>query len=135
VKIHHIGYLVKNIEKAKAEFSSLGYRAQRPACYDASRDVDICFLRNGEYVVELVSPRSEASVAWRLSKRLGDAPYHICYESDDFDADVERFKNRNYTIVSDVAEAIALDRRKVIFLSGRNLGLIEIAEGPRNERE
>ncbi|MDR2770624.1 MAG: VOC family protein [Clostridiales Family XIII bacterium] len=134
MRIHHIGYLVRHIERAKEEFLPLGYSEQSPVCYDAARDADICFLKNGGYAVELVSPRSEASVAWRLLKRLGDAPYHICYEAEDFERDVDQLKKKGCVVVAAAAAAPALGNRKVIFLSGRNLGLIEIVEGICDER-
>ncbi|MDR2089554.1 MAG: VOC family protein [Clostridiales Family XIII bacterium] len=133
MRVHHIGYLVKHIERAKEAFSSFGYVESKAVCHDAARDADICFLKNGDCVVELVSPRSEASVVWRLLKKLGDAPYHICYASEDFERDVERLKNGNCVVVADTAAAPALEGRNAIFLSVRNLGLIEIVEDTRLE--
>ena len=49
-KIHHIGYLVKKIERAKELFQGLGYTLEKEIIYDSFRDVDICFLRGGGYI-------------------------------------------------------------------------------------
>lgn len=44
LSIHHIGYLVKKIEKARQAFLSLGYEAEQDIVYDHIRKVNICFL-------------------------------------------------------------------------------------------
>ena len=54
MKIHHIGYLVKNIECSIKHFSHLGYYVEKPIFRDVSRKSDICFMKNGEYVIELI---------------------------------------------------------------------------------
>ncbi len=82
LKIHHIGYLVKKIEKAKKTFEALGYLVEQDTVYDDIRKVDICFLVKNGYRVELVSPVSEDSVVAGLLKKYKNAPYHICYEAD-----------------------------------------------------
>ena len=55
-KIHHIGYLVKNIEKASKLFLTLGYQVEQDTVYDNYRGVDIRFLNKDGYRVELVAP-------------------------------------------------------------------------------
>ena len=41
MKIHHIGYLVKKIEKAISAFLDLGYIVEKETIYDNYRDIDI----------------------------------------------------------------------------------------------
>ena len=43
-QIHHIGYLVKNIDKSKSVFLALGYQVEQDMIYDEYRGVDICFM-------------------------------------------------------------------------------------------
>ena len=62
LSIHHIGYLVKKIEKARQAFLSLGYEAEQDIVYDHIRTVTICFLVKDGYRIELVAPVSEDSV-------------------------------------------------------------------------
>ena len=83
LKIHHIGYLVKKIEKAKKTFEVLGYHIEQDTVYDEIRKVDICFLIKDGYRVELVSPVSADSVVSGLLKKYKNTPYHICYEAED----------------------------------------------------
>lgn len=60
MKVHHIGYAVKNLEKAIDDFSSLGYRLVSDIVDDAIRNVRICFMENGGYI-ELVAPLTDGS--------------------------------------------------------------------------
>ncbi len=128
MKIHHIGYLVKNIEKSEKEFTKLGYIVEREAVYDSIRDCNISFLKNGEYRVELVNPASNCSPIFSLLEKYKDSPYHICYEVDGLEKIVEQFLEGGYFILKDVEKAPALDNRNVVFLYKKNLGMIEVLE-------
>ena len=46
MKIHHIGYLVDDIEKAAQEFEQLGFTRTSEAVEDKTRQVYILFLDN-----------------------------------------------------------------------------------------
>ncbi|MDR0596312.1 MAG: VOC family protein [Clostridiales Family XIII bacterium] len=128
MRIDHIGYLVKNIDRAAADFVSLGYAPRGEAQYDEARHADIAFLDNGAYVVELVAPRGESSVAWKLLKRNGVGPYHICYEASDMDEADRTLREQGYVRMLDKQPAPALGGRAVAFYTGRNMGMIELVE-------
>ena len=77
--IHHIGYLVKKINKAVNDFERLGYSAVSDIIYDDFRKIHICFMEKDGYRIELVSPADSASVVAGLLKKYKNSPYHICY--------------------------------------------------------
>jgi methylmalonyl-CoA/ethylmalonyl-CoA epimerase len=137
VRIDHIGYLVKDIDKAIAEFEQLGYVRRGEVCYDEVRRADMAFIENSGYVVEVVAPRDEASVVWNLLKRNGSGPYHICYETDDIkEAEsliTKMSKGEGFLRIQSEQEAPALGGRKVSFYVGRNIGMIELVEGKKEE--
>ncbi|QHI72076.1 VOC family protein [Aminipila terrae] len=128
MKIHHVGYLVKDINKALKEFGKIGFILIQEICYDSFRDIEICFVENSGYILELVSPKSEESIAWNLLKKYGNAPYHICYIVENLEETVSNLKDQGYVLVAEPKEAIALRSKKVAFLIGRNMGLIELVE-------
>ena len=128
MKIHHIGYLVKNIDAAISEFIALGYQLTDEVCYDERRDINLCFMSSGAYLIELVMPRSEHSVVWNLLKKNGIGPYHICYETEHLSEAVEELKRRGYILIADPLEAVGISGRKVCFLTGRTAGMIELVE-------
>lgn len=126
LKIHHIGYLVKKIEKAKKTFQSLGYLLEQDTIHDSIRKVDICFLIKDGCRVELVSPACEDSVVSGLAKRYKNSPYHICYETGDFEADYASLTANGFLAIDEPAPAPALDGREVVFLSNPTIGMIEL---------
>ena len=128
MKIHHIGYLVKKIDKAKDEFKNIGYTVLQEDVYDDDRQINICFMEKDGYVIELVSPTSKESTVAGLMKKLGNTPYHICYETEDMDKDIQILLARKYVMWEEKKPAIAIDGKKVCFLIHPYAGMIELVE-------
>lgn len=126
--IHHVGYLVKNIEKAEADFILLGFQKEKETVYDSLRDAYISFWVNGAERVEFVSPASENSVVYNLLKKYKNMPYHICYSCKDIHKASEELRNNGFIMFRDEEEAVALDSRKVIFMMSAYSGIIELLE-------
>ncbi|MDE5717176.1 MAG: VOC family protein [Lachnospiraceae bacterium] len=126
LKIHHIGYLVKKIEKAKQTFETLGYQVEQDTVRDDIRNVDICFLIKDGYRVELVSPFSEDSVVTGLLKKYKNAPYHICYEADDPDTAFRELTENGFAAIDTPTPAPALGGCNVVFLTSPVIGMIEL---------
>ena len=126
--IHHIGYLVKKINQAIDEFERLGYTAVSDTIYDDIRIVHICFMEKDGYRIELVSPADNESVVAGLLKKYKNCPYHICYETPTFDADLEALAAEGFTAIDSPTPAPALSGRRVVFLMNRFLGMIELLE-------
>lgn len=125
---HHIGYLVKNIDKATVEFQHLGYSIINEKCHDDYRKVDITFLNNNGYVVELISPAGEDSVVSGLMSRYKNSPYHICYEVDDLESAASMLGANGFAAIDEAAPAPAIDGRRVQFFVNRYMGMIELVE-------
>lgn len=126
LKVHHIGYLVKRIEKAKQTFETLGYRTEQDIVRDNIRKVDICFLVKDGYRIELVSPVSEDSVVYGLLKKYKNCPYHICYETADYDSDYEALRSEGFLPIDTPTSAPALSGKDVVFMNHAALGMIEL---------
>lgn len=126
LKIHHIGYLVKKIEKAKQTFETLGYQVEQDTVRDDIRKVDICFLTKDGYRVELVSPFSEDSVVAGLLKKYKNAPYHICYEAGDPDTAFRELTENGFAAIDTPTPAPALGGCNVVFLTSPVIGMIEL---------
>ena len=126
--IHHIGYLVKKLERAKKAFESLGYSVEQDAVRDEYRKIDILFLVKDGYRVELVSPYDPSSVVARLLTRTGNSPYHVCYEVEDLAAEIERLRDERYVVSSEPAPAPACGGGQVAFMIHPYLGMIELLQ-------
>lgn len=133
MKIHHVGYLVKKMDKAVDSFTVLGFCSISDMIYDQHRDVDIQFMEKDGYVVELVSPKSDSSVVSNLIKIYKNAPYHFCYESDSFEDDLKMLESSHFTRFDEPCPAPALCDRRVCFLQSPQIGMIELLEMEKEE--
>ncbi|MDO4294176.1 MAG: VOC family protein [Eubacteriales bacterium] len=129
MRVHHIGYLVKKGEKAAAAFEALGYVREGDWTRDEYRKVDILFVQKDGYRVELVCPFAPDSVVSGLIKTYKNAPYHICYESERFAAELAELEAGGYLRIDEPAPAPAIGGRRVSFLLHPALGMIELLEG------
>ena len=127
LKVHHIGYLVKKLDKAKATFEALGYK-RGDSTNDETRGIDICFLTKDGLTVELVSPFADDSVVSGLMSRYKNSAYHICYESAHFNDDLHELENSGFHIIGEPLPAPAIDGHNVVFLMNPAIGMIELLE-------
>ena len=129
MKIDHIGYAVKRIDRAMSSFEKLGYTFES-IVEDTDRNVKLAFGEKDGYRIELVSPLDrgqESPVDQYLSNAVG-TPYHICYESDRFDVEVEELKKQGFKTVIEPCPAVAFDGKRVVFMMNIGFGLMEIVE-------
>ncbi len=127
MKIHHLGYAVRDIKKASDAFLGFGFQITSEECFDEHRKVNILFMKNGDTTIELVAPASPDSPVTQLLKREGPTPYHICYETQDIDATILDLKKKGFIQLQKKAEiAPAIPDGKVIFLTSLSSGLIEL---------
>ena len=69
--------------------------------------------------IELVHPiNGEGPIAGFLEKK-GAGLHHLCFRSDDIDADIERLKAKGYQFLSD-APSLGAHNSKVIFIHPRS---------------
>ena len=79
MKIHHIGYLVKKLDRAVEAFETLGFQLKQKKIYDEHRKIHIVFVEKDGYVIELVSPVGKDSVVSGLITQYRNMTYHFCY--------------------------------------------------------
>ena len=83
--------------------------------------------------VELVAPLDGAGpIATHLDKR-GAGLHHLCFRTDDIEADIERLRGKGYRFTTDAPTPGAHGTR-VIFIHPRSTGgvLIELAQYPED---
>ena len=127
MRIDHIGYAVKNIEKARKAMEALGYTFD-PTIEDKERNIFIAFGELDGYRVELVAPMGESSPVDMYLSKIGPTPYHICYRSSNIEADIEKLKAGRFKVSVPLAPAIAFNNKRVVFLYSLSVGLVEIVE-------
>ena len=128
MKVHHIGYAVKEIEPAISKFVALGFSPTGVPCKDEKRNVIIQFMEHEELRIELISPLKESSPVSRFLAKAGNSPYHFCFEVEEIDEVVASFQAQKYLVIEPPNPSLALGGRKVAFLFNKDIGLIELLE-------
>lgn len=129
MRIDHIGYAVKRIDRARTAFEQLGFCFGRTTD-DTDRNVKIVFGEKDGYRIELISPLDKC-LSSPVDQYLGNTvgtPYHICYESNDFDKEIKQLEQQGYRIIIEPRPAAAFDGRRVVFMMHLGFGLMEIVE-------
>lgn len=85
----------------------------------------------GPTTIELVAPLEGAGPIARHLEKRGPGLHHLCFRTDDIEADVARLRERGWQFTTDVPTPGAHGTR-VIFVHPRSTGgvLIELAEHP-----
>lgn len=130
MRMHHLGYLVKNIQNAELIFKSFGFQTEK-AYRNEKRGIDACFMRqvskeNG-ILLELVSPYRDDSEVSSFIDKMGNTPYHICFISDDLVSDMQDLRKRGFIPTMAASEAPGLGGA-ACFMYSKDIGLIELVE-------
>lgn len=135
MKIHHIGYAVKNISESIYFFELLGFKKEKDIIEDYSRNVKILFLKNQEYRIELIEPLEENSPVDKILNKNGNIPYHICYETNNLDKDISVLTDKGFILIDTPKKAEAISNKNVCFLYNKNIGLLELLETQSCEKQ
>ncbi len=130
-RLDHIAIAVPDMEAAIARFVDdlgieLAGREDVP-----SESTSTAFLPIDGTKIELIHPiAGEGPVAAYLEKS-GGGLHHLCFETDDIEADMARLKEKGYRFLSEAPKPGAHGTR-VAFIHPKSCGgvLIELAEHP-----
>ena len=128
MKIHHVGYYVLDIKRARNIFSMMGFDEESEQIYDEERGINVLFLTNGENRIELIEKCTEESDVDFIAKGKRSMPYHICYEVNNMEESVDFLKQNRFIVIKKPSNAIAIQNRRVAFLYCKECGLIELVE-------
>ncbi len=129
-KVHHVGYLVKNIDKSIKAFMALGYEVEKNKFFDNDRLANFTFLKKDSARVELVEPTSESDI-YPLLKTYKNQIYHVCYEVDNIEKAVSEIcgGDTGYLQFKEKQRATAISENAVVvFLMHTAMGIIELLE-------
>ena len=119
MKVHHIGYVVKNIEKYK---KNLIIDEIINEVYDETQKAKLVLLNANNIFIELIEPQSEESFTYNFLKK-GGGYHHLCYETTKIIA--ENFvKDKKMIKVLDWVYAPLLES-EVMFAYNRNKEIVE----------
>lgn len=131
IKIHHVGFLAKNIKSTLEAFQNMGAGQviiEKSVTWDAIRKIYIAFILFGGYRIEIIEPDKESEY-YPLLKRFKNSPYHFCYEVKDLEKETKKLQEEGYHVMENPLEAPCIENRRVAFLMGAHTGIIELLEG------
>lgn len=134
MEIEHIGYLSRDIETSLNKFRALGFIQDSEIIEDINtkayegRGIRICFIRNAAIRIELVQPICKNTSVYTMLKKVGEGPYHICYQVENLENSICELTEQGWMLISNPAPAIAFNYARVAFLFNNGVGLIELVE-------
>lgn len=134
LEFHHVGVGTPKFEAAIETYVQLGHRLHS-RIDDPVLDVRIAFLRapgdrDGTWI-EILSPLSpDGPLKSYLERRALPAPYHTCYVADDLAEATARLRDLGFLPLGEPKPALAFGGRPVVFFLNRNIGMIELVQGP-----
>jgi methylmalonyl-CoA/ethylmalonyl-CoA epimerase len=122
MKFHHIGVACKNIEEEIANISKIHQVIkQSPIVFDKEQNAALAMLTLIDGTnIELISGKQ---VEGFLKRNI--TYYHICFEVDDINAEIDRLVNDGAFLISPPKPAVLFDNREVAFLNV-SYGMIEL---------
>ena len=130
MKLHHIGIVVKNIQKSLGELNQyLNFESTTVPSLVGSQKVNICFLKTNNVFLELIEPAQENSPISDFVKKKGGF-HHLCFEVDDIHVELERMKKNGARVIVDVVSGFEnrLTAFVMLDMKNTNCNLIELAE-------
>lgn len=132
LKIEHLGIAVKDIEKSNEVFSALLGEGPYKAEEVKSEGVKTSFFQIGTSKIELLEASSESSAISKFIEKKGEGIHHIAFEVDDIEKEMERMRQKGFTLLNDTPKEGA-DNKLVCFLHPKTTNgvLIELTQEKR----
>jgi methylmalonyl-CoA/ethylmalonyl-CoA epimerase len=128
--LHHVGYVVAAIESVSEIYvTRFGYIARTPVIHDPLQTAFIQFFSfpGDRAYLEFVSPDGPES---RLTNavRKGGGLHHLCFIADDLENSTDYLIQSGMKLISPPQTAVAFAGRRICWLVGEDLLLIELVE-------
>jgi len=128
-KIEHIGIAVKDLQASNKIFEDLlGVAPYKEEAVE-SEHVITSFFQVGESKIELLQATSDDSAIAKFLDKNKEGIHHIAFDVEDIHVEIERLKNKGYTMIHDVPKEGA-DGKIIAFLHPKssNSVLVELCQ-------
>jgi len=122
MKFHHIGIACGNIDEEIANISKIHAIIDRgPTVFDKEQNAELVLLTLADGTnIELIAGKK---VEMLLKKNI--TYYHLCFEVEDINAEIQRLLNAGAFLISPPKPALLFNNRQVAFLNV-SYGMIEL---------
>jgi len=137
LRLHHVGFVVANIEAAMPGFlRSLAADWDGQVFHDPLQKVRVAFLatRAQDPAIELVEPAGDDSPVLRFLRERGGGLHHVCYEVADLEEELAAFRSRGALIAKRPLPAVAFAGRRIAWVITSEKLLVELLEEAVREK-
>jgi hypothetical protein len=121
--LHHIGYIVKDIESYE---KNLLYEEKVKEVVDPVQNSKLSLYKNfSTCFIELIQPLNEQSYNYAFLEKFGEQYHHLCYAVKSADVISEIARNMKLIFIKGPMPAILFDNNEVFFYYTRNKMIIE----------
>tara|TARA_Y100000817_G_scaffold87157_1_gene67753 strand:+ start:137 stop:535 length:399 start_codon:yes stop_codon:yes gene_type:complete len=130
MKLHHIGIVVKDIQKSLGELGKyFEFEETIIPTLVKSQKVNVCFLKSSDVYIELIEPIEDDSPVKSMAES-GGGFHHLCFEVDDIFEEIKKAEKNGARII--VEPVKGFEDRLIAFIlldmKNTNCKLIELAE-------
>ncbi len=99
-RLHHVGYVVSDLDAAAANYAALGFTGGERHEIPEQKIVAMTF-RSGTGWLELIQPTDpDGPIAKYMAKR-GEGTHHVAFEVDDIVAELARLKESGVRLIDE----------------------------------
>jgi len=114
-RLHHVGIVVANLERAAAGYSgAFGFQEATLPFDDRVQRVRVAFVSVGETWLEFIEPVGPDSPVTQFLSKTGGGYHHLAFEVADLDRAVREFEESRAVVVC--RPVIGFEGRRVAFL-------------------
>lgn len=126
--VHHVGYLVKNIDKSIDVMKAIGFCVKKNKIYDPDRKAYICFIDGNGVIYEFIQPCKDSEI-YQLLRQFRNMPYHICYRVNNIELAINELEGKGFVLTKSPEKAVAISEKAVVaFMVHSRIGIIELVE-------
>ena len=132
VGLNHIAIAVPDMDKAIERFlHDFGLSFDGKEAVPSAKTTTAFFPIKGTKI-ELIHPLNEQGPVQKFLQKRGGGLHHICFETDNIEADMKKLQEKGYRFLSE-APVPGAHNTKVAFIHPKSTGgiLIELAEMPK----
>ena len=123
LKLHHIGFIVDNIEKYER---SILYHEKTIQLYDSVQNAILAlYSTGGGTSIELIEPQNEQAFTYNFLKKKGNGFHHLCYELPNIEVMNVITTSKRMLKIAGPLPAILFGGRDVFFFYTKNKEIVE----------
>lgn len=123
MKLHHIGFIVDNIERYEQQ---MPFGEKLKSVFDPVQNATLSLYSNfSDSFIELIEPKDESAFTFAFLAKNGNGFHHLCYEVNSAEEMKNYCTENRYLLFKGPLKAILFDNKEVYFYYTRNKTIIE----------